>query len=189
MNRWTLTCTAIYTWNRKFLPCRTFAVFFVFIFVLGFCFVLFFRLYSYQVPQTGTARCCGKCFKVFRQIQKHHQKYEANRNKMLKYVLCIENGVHDVCMHGGWGVRISSSVVKIFQYATRTHTPTNRIWWYACDRPEPQNLINNFSAGMFYSCLGRFRFARPFVPSIEWLFLCWNISTQFECLNRLSSIH
>lgn len=104
-----------------FLP--NICCFSVFCFVFLLCFVFPFIFIS-SSPNRNT-KMLWKCFKVFRPIQKHHQKYEANINKMLKYVLCIENGVHYVCMHGGKGGSHKFFSGWIFSVCN-THTPTKQ---------------------------------------------------------------
>lgn len=67
-----------------------------------------------------------KVFQSISPIQKHHQKYKRNINKMLKYVLCIENFVHYVCVLSGRVVRRSFSMVDLSVCNTyiQSHKPT-----------------------------------------------------------------
>lgn len=90
--------------------------------------LLFFHPFSYRI-QKGRKEEGQDAVKVFQSIspiQKHHQKYKRNINKMLKYVLCIENFVHYVCVLSGRVVRLSFSMVDLSVCNTciQSHKPT-----------------------------------------------------------------
>lgn len=119
-------------------------------------------------------------------------KIQTNINKMLKYVLCIENGVWVcVCICTG-EIRMTFSVVGS-SVCSKRNKASDSVWamwgtvanmrcwenWCACDRLEPQNLINNFTAGMYYSCHGMLGFtASPW--SSGFTILAHHVIIEFE---------